>query len=129
VYRDKISGTGSKREYVNRFLGRPLNDTVSFDQFLYYLEHGGIALNPHWVPQATLIPGGIQNLDYWGKLESIETAFLHISTRIYGRPAPLRFASHNPTGSSLSDPLLTQVNKQRLTKLYHSDFEAFSYPM
>lgn len=127
AYQDKITGDVKKQEYVNRFLGRPFNYPISFDQFLYYLEYGGIALNAHWVPQITLIPGGIKNLDYWGKLESLEADFLHISTRIYGQSAPLRFASHKPTGATLSSPLLTEKNRKRIQKLYYSDFELFSY--
>jgi len=127
-YRDKIAG-GEKSHYVNKWMKRDFAHPVTMEEFIDYLEQGGLYDNAHWAPQVALVPNDISKLDFIGKVENIENDW-SLLCKTLGVDWPLAYfaphstSQHAPRGES---PVLDAGTLGRLEALYHEDFERFDY--
>lgn len=120
--RDKNSS--SKKRII---LGVKGNENISVDTFLSYLENGGLYSNPHWAPQTYLMYFEKNKMDFIGKVESIEQDFKVISSKIYGKPVELITINDHSTRYEAQKTQLTEIQKDRIYKLYQEDFIQFGY--
>ena len=128
AFLDKIQrNENEKRNAVNKFLGRPNGADVSFEQFLAYLENGGIDHNAHWARQVDLIPVPILALDFIGKMESLSLDLPHVLTRIFGRRIDACSVTSHSTQATRGHAYWTPDLRGRVYKIYEPDFAAFGY--
>lgn len=138
VVRNPISRI--KSSYLNKIVrGKPQSqllitrksiaegNKVSFDDFLDYLELGGISENPHWCLQKDLLLFPVENYDAICKVENLPYCIVPVFQRIYGVNVNLITKNEHKTNSS--EFLLNSNQKERIKKLYYDDFETFGYPV
>lgn len=129
AYINKMTRARDVRHKVLAALGKAEGESVSIDEFIGYLEDGGLRDDGHWCPQSWLIPVGARSLTYLGRIESIESDVEKILTGIYGRPIP--FQNYNGGRSQSNDQVgmyLTADRKARIYRLYEEDFDELNYP-
>jgi hypothetical protein len=130
AYFDKIAGRDERRQnMVRNALGRPDGSSISFTDFLDYLEHcGGLGADPHWAPQAHVITVDARSLDFVGKVERLAADLDHVLTRLFGKACgdPGDF-TENRTGAAERLGLLDQAASRRIHRLYEEDFDTFRY--
>lgn len=130
-YLDKITTTKypTIKSHVSKYFNKHINDYVSFDEFLFFLEKGNnIRLDGHWARQTELIVMPVTLIDYVGKVESIETDMKEITRRIYG--VDKKIQNWIPHRTNSGDKLSTYVTDERIEKvftLYRDDFLSFGY--
>ena len=57
AYLDKVvQNKGGKGDFVAQFLDKPIGSNISFDEFLSYLDLGGVNPNAHWARQIDMLP-------------------------------------------------------------------------
>ncbi len=128
AYLDKIRrNEWGVADEVNAALGRSLGSTVSLDQFLAYLEAGGLGRNAHWARQVDLIPLPVAALDFVGKVETLDRDLPQAVKRILGKQ--IAFCSLRPhvTGATRDHPSWSRELRRRAFKVYEEDFAVFNY--
>lgn len=128
-YLDKIRNQEtSQKGIVLRHLGKENNDDISFNEFLDFLENGGLFLNGHWAPQSEFLVLPLQEYDYIGKLERFNEEFPEVLYKIFKRNIPIVSIKEHRTKSKSMSLELTIKQRNRIFNLYKSDFFNFSYP-
>lgn len=114
---------------VNLFLGKDINNPVSIDTFLDYLEAGEekIFENVHWTPQSVLVPAPTNEIDYLIKFERLSKDLPKALQSLgLGEDSLQTFTSHRTNSDKRFGELYSsQVN--RIRKLYEPDFDKFRY--
>lgn len=104
--------------------------TASFLEFLRYLDRGGLYRNAHWAPQVSLMLVPVPELDFVGRVESLERDLDTALASIRGAPddKPPRAALGNRTGAVAR---LAQYYDDEcvaiVRRLYAQDFSTFAY--
>lgn len=125
---EKLKGGG--RLLVTEALGREPKDDVTMDEFLGFLEDGGLDRNVHWCRQVDIISIGAARLSYLGRVETLSDDLPRIMSSLYGHsiayePLELR---HHTSAASQVDALLDADTRRRVFRLYRDDFETLGYP-
>ena len=129
AYLDKISRdqTSTKTNMVRDRLGIAPEKSVNFDDFIDYLEQGGISQNGHWSLQKDLLCFQIEEYEIVGKVENLASDLTKILKRIYGAHGELISANTHKTNSK--NLVLNVSQKKKIYKLYEQDFELFEYSL
>lgn len=127
-YLDKIvREAGNKTNSVNRALGKPEGSTISLDEFLTYLESGGLFANAHWAPQWALIPLPIRDLKFIGKVESLAPDLSEVLRILFNAAPPVVSAREHATPAEEAVKDMAPDVRRRIFQLYQRDFETFGY--
>src|SRR5690606_25666256 len=87
AYLDKVHNINApQRKLIIKALNMNENDNISFDEFLFYLENGGVFQNAHWALQKDLLFFEPKAYDFIGKMENITLDLTKILESIYGEP-------------------------------------------
>lgn len=128
AYLDKIENRDkSQRQIVIKFLKKNPNDEITFNEFLDFLENGGLRQNAHWAPQTDFLVFPIGQYDYIGKLENLQKDLTRILTTIYNKDYPIVSVNEHKTNSKKKTKELTPSDKLRIYNLYIDDFRNFDY--
>lgn len=129
AYFNKIARQSREKPIVASRLGRPVEQPISFDEFLAFLEDGGRDLNPHWSRQVDLIPVGVERLDYLGRVENLDDDIAAILSSIFGRPLTLKnFNKHGTEATKRATSQLSADDRDRIYRLYDEDYHQLGYP-
>ena len=139
AFNDKIIDASGYQEVVRGrrmvvFQGG-LDDVLEiFEDFLVRLKGGLMLNNYHFMPQTSLMLFRPEELDYIGKVETIESDLNVITRHVFGASKEIvTWAPHaaqngiRPRGQSMKAELLTKHQKLLLAKLYRQDFELLGY--
>lgn len=126
VYLQKVMGGGSKSAIVSKATGLE-EHSIKFEEFVSYLEDGGLDRNGHWIPQHKIIPIEyipqihlirFENIDY-----ELNRLFLE---KIPG--AKMTVENQHATGADKKLDLYYNDNLyERVNNLYSKDFDLFKY--
>jgi dermatan 4-sulfotransferase 1 len=122
----------AKSEYSKfmQHLGKKQQD-ISFDDFIGFLENGGLYKNPHWTPQISLLPFPPGDFDFIGKTERLSQDMNQVISRVY--PDKTWEGLYQPEGRrrTNSSGLVSQYYNDSLVEkvysLYKEDFDAFGF--
>ena len=128
AYLDKIENRDKpKRKTVTKFLKKQPHDEITLNEFLDFLENGGLRLHAHWAPQTDFLVFPIDQYDYIGKLENLQKDLTQILTLIYRKDCPIISVNEHKTDSMDKTKELTPAEKCRIYNLYMDDFKNFHY--
>ncbi len=132
AYLDRVGCDFSREniKWVADAYGRQAASDVTFAEFVSLLENGHLLDDPHWIPQTLLCPFKIEELDYVGKVEDLQSGLDAIIQRIWKSPefGGVITREHNRQHASQKlDTYYDQDLKQRVYKLYQQDFEELGY--
>jgi hypothetical protein len=119
--------------YLDKVERRALRDNKesSFRDFLYSLKKGKLYSNAHWAPQNALLLLPVDQFDFIGKVETIETDLAFIKeTILKKRPEePIKSFLNNSTGAVRKLKAYYDSETAELVRmLFRDDFETFGYP-
>lgn len=128
AFLDKIAD-GSCPRPIMEFAGKSSPEDVGFDDFLDYLEFGGgIGADPHWARQTDLIFVPLDELDFIGRFENLNTDLEHVLKRLF--PQAQGFVDWVPHATGADSKIKSVINRdnaERVAKLYRADFELLGY--
>lgn len=128
TYLDKIENRNkSQRKIVIKFLKKNPNDEITFNEFLDFLENGGLRKNAHWAPQIDFLVFPIDQYNYIGRLENLQKDLTQILAKIYSKDCPIVSINEHKTDSRNKTKELTASDKLRIYNLYMDDFKNFNY--
>ena len=128
VYLDKIKNRDkSQRRIVAKYLNKNPDDEITLNEFLDFLENGGLRQNAHWAPQTDFLVFPIDQYDYIGKLEKLQQDLTKILSIIYSRDCTIVSVNEHKTNSKKKTKELTPSDKLRIYNLYIDDFSNFDY--
>ncbi|MDN3492422.1 sulfotransferase family protein [Winogradskyella bathintestinalis] len=127
AYLDKVKNKNApQRKLILRALNKNENDDITFDEFLFYLENGGIYHNAHWSLQKDLLFFDINKYDFIGKMENISSDLPIILENIYDEPSRIiSIMPHARKKNILENPNSFQLKK--IHSIYQPDFHVFKY--
>lgn len=126
-YLDKVNNDLRKSRSIKKSLGMNESETIDVDNFLYFLESGGLYENAHWAPQSDLISVDADKLDFLGTVENLH-ADLPIICRDLGiEVKEIKDWTGNATVRKGKKMPLTDAQLNRIYRLYECDFECFKY--
>lgn len=125
AYHNKIAGKRVQLAVVTKALKRPRNADVSLEEFVSYLEQGGLMADPHWMPQRMFIPHGFPMPSIIGKVESLDQDLPRILELFY--PGQVRLADFRPHATKANTAPLDDGLRARLMRLYAIDYLTFGY--
>jgi hypothetical protein len=134
AYKDKVMDRSNleHRCEVARFLGRPIDAEIGFDEFLDFIESdNGLKVNYHWAPQAGLLAIQPEKLSFIGRVENLAADLAFVVRSIFGDDREIiNWSPHSTREPSCRDSRepLTRAQKARISVLYRQDFEVFCYP-
>ncbi len=118
----------SKQKFlVSKFLGLKHNEEITFDQFLFFLESGGINTNGHWASQTEILPISKKNIDFFGKIENLNNDLNFVLKEIFKRFFPINNILEHSTILENRFFNIEDKNLKRVYKLYEEDFDNFKY--
>jgi hypothetical protein len=129
AYLDKILPSEAvQRKMVIDELKIAANKAISFDDFLTFLETGGLRRNSHWAPQTEFLVFPIESYNYIGKIESFKEDLENIMFAIFKtRDVEVISIREHKTSSKNRAISMTENQKQRVYKLYKEDFIQLKY--
>lgn len=129
AYLDKVSRSGKKfHQLVARRIGH--KEHYSFEDFVLYLENGGIRDNAHWARQTEITPVPVSRLDFIGRIETLDKDMAYILREVFNIDEydGLKVRQNDRRGS---DKILTTYYnddlRERIYTLYKKDFEQIGY--
>lgn len=125
AYRDKILKGKPQAMQVYRYLRRKPPQDISLDEFVDFLEHGGLLGDPHWMPQARFLPGGFRPLDEIGRVETLADDLPRIFSRLY--PQGFRLVDCRPHATRAEKAEIHAALAARIRTLYAEDYKIFGY--
>jgi dermatan 4-sulfotransferase 1 len=128
AYLDKILGNRPPKKQVSNYLGLSPDNQISIDDFLTYLEYGGIYENPHWAIQTDLIFIPLKKLNFVGKVETLQADMKFITKKIFGKEIEIKdWRPHATEAENKREQILNSESKKRIYKIYQKDFDSFLY--
>jgi len=112
---------------VTNFLGLKPNEEITFDQFLFFLESGGINTNGHWASQTEILPISKEYIDFFGKIENLNDDLNFVLKEIFKRSIPIKNILEHSTILEKRFINIEDKNLKRVYKLYEEDFDNFKY--
>jgi hypothetical protein len=130
AYMDKVVRRGylSNGGKIPNSPFRERSDPPCFDEFLDYLEQGGLYDNAHWAPQAALLLLPLEEFDFIGRFEYLKEDLDHVLCKVFGEGLSDELAVKGPppTGSSGGyQAELSEGQIARIEKIYRQDVEMF----
>lgn len=128
-YLDKVSTPLSpKYQKVRKVLNIKDGDHVSIDQFMWYLENGGLYTDRHWLPQNMFLIFPKEEYDLIGKLENIKPFIDVVTDTLYptSRSEIVKYDAHKTKRAQEGINLAGNM-KKRISSLFKDDFEVFEY--
>jgi hypothetical protein len=126
-YFDKIKPVDkSQRKSVLDFFNRPDGSDISLEEFLIYLENGGIRTNGHWAPQSDFLVFPIMEYNKICYMESLQNDLTGILNEVYGSAEIVSIVDHKTDADSRVSGLGSMI-KNRIRKLYWRDFDCSGY--
>lgn len=108
-----------------------IDPSLSFADFLSYLEGGGLHKNAHWAPQTDLLLLPLDAFDQIGRVESLNADLRKVEEAL-GIPSELQIEPTLGNATGASDKLRRYYTEaslsERVVQLYRADFEALGYP-
>jgi dermatan 4-sulfotransferase 1 len=133
AYLDKIvaQGTTSKFSAVCREIQILSGSSeVTFENFVTYLENGGLYSDPHWCPQLAMLPLPSSKLAFVGRVENLDADLEIAVNSIFGegtyRELATRETNRQDAASKLTE-YYTDLLAERIYFLYEDDFRTFGY--
>lgn len=127
TYLEKIHLNKVTKKKVSDFLGRKRSEVITWDEFLCFLEQGGLRLDTHWALQSEILTMPLSQFNFIGKIENFESDFNHVQQSIFGSVVLIEEWRFHSSGG-LKDMLdVTDADKKRIYKIYESDFDNFKY--
>ncbi|MBU3071675.1 sulfotransferase family protein [Aestuariicella sp. G3-2] len=126
AYVDKVHRGKPEKAKVARYFSRDVNEHISFDEFLSYLESGGIYEDAHWAPQTDLIFIPIEELDYLGKIETIGRDLPFILNELFKKSDIVDWRPHASSHEKVKIELDSN-QKKKIYALYKNDFISLGY--
>lgn len=114
---------------VERKAVRSAKDT-SFEDFLQYLQAGGLYANAHWAPQSSILLIPPTAFDFIGHIESLDRDLTTVLQRIQSSSTELDIKSvlSNATGADNKlQKYYTPDSVDIVRALYRQDFEILGY--
>lgn len=128
AYSDKIIRSEPQKLFPAAFFGRPLDDYLSFNEFIEYLDSGGLYDDPHWAPQTELMFFPVERLSYVGRIEAFDEGMSFVLREIFGRTnVPITWRPHKTSEVDGHSVKPTQSEIQALEKLYAQDLARLPY--
>lgn len=135
AYLDKILDKKEKydsshyKKYRNKMFKFSNSKKITFENFVIYLENGGLYDNPHWTPQLDLIPVDIGKLDFIGKQENLEDDINHITLKLFNSDKVETHSKlfHETGANNLIKEYYTKELQDKVYTLYKDDFDSFKY--
>ncbi len=139
TFNDKALDVSRYNEIVRGRIKPYVNDARDvcdiFEEFLAKLEHTDITIrNYHYAPQTKIMAFHPSELDYIGRVESLDTDLPYIMHRIFGASPPvIEWSPHaasngfKPRERKMRVEMLSQRQKDRLYNVYRDDFDFLGY--
>ena len=128
AYLDKvIKNEAGKRDIIANFLNKPFGSEISFDEFISYLEMGGINQNAHWARQFDLLPIPLDKFDFIGKTENLSVDLPIVLYHIFKKDCKIIAVREHATNANDVLNTLDPETRKRIYNLYKIDFECFKY--
>lgn len=128
AYLDKVKNNhAGKQDMIATHLGKQKGSMVSFDEFLAYLETGGIEQNAHWARQSDLLPIPIESFDFIGRTENLASDLQIVLKHIFNKECPIISVKEHATNARRQMNNFSGNEVNRIYKLYQADFELFNY--
>ena len=131
VVRDPFSRTLSA--YLDK-IDRKYNITtekVSFKDFLISLKKGKLYSNLHWAPQTSILLIPLDEFDFIGKFEKLNTDLSYIISRIKNETVhEFDYSKKGPPSTSATDKIAKYFDKEcveLVQEMYSKDFELLDY--
>ncbi len=125
-YFDKIKENSFDNKYIRILTKKDKFGKMKFEDFIFYLENGGLYKNPHWVPQHKMISVDVEKLDFIGKTERIEEDLKQICLKLFGEYKGLKLANIGKNSHKYNG-MYNEDLKNRVYNLYKKDFKLFKY--
>jgi len=120
AYLQKIVEKGSKRHFIEK------EGDVSFEDFISWLENGGLNKNGHWQPQNKIVPLSFSSL-VTVKMENLEAELNPLLKKINENMKIKSRQSHGTGSDGLISDYYTPELASRVYALYQEDFKRFGY--
>tara|TARA_A100001234_G_scaffold193458_1_gene181221 strand:- start:480 stop:1220 length:741 start_codon:yes stop_codon:yes gene_type:complete len=125
AYQDKILRECAQKKLVTNFLKIDAKSTVTLNQFLDFLEFGeGMCLDGHFAMQSDLCFFDINEIDFIGKFETLDSHIRIILESIYGSKYSIKSWNVHKTKNSYD---IDDLSEKRIKRLYRNDYEKFEY--
>lgn len=101
----------------------------SFEEFLKFIENGGLHKNIHWAPQTSFLLLPVDAFDLVGRFEALEPTLKEIADRT-GIPIDMAQASHRPHATGAREKLGEYYSDYAINtvrKLFANDFVKLGY--
>jgi hypothetical protein len=113
-----------------KYLNRPIDDQITFSQFLDIIAHdrGALDLDRHWRPQRKEISYDQISFDYIGDVANIHDDLNFINNNIFDVPVPIQDTRKSFGHKSNSTELVKAMNRVDLTNIetaFSMDFEMY----
>ena len=133
AYLQKIEqGKGTRKakykKMIRKRLGLNPNHEISFDDFIHYLDQGGIMDDPHWIPQSYYIDMlGHDKLHFVGRVENLIQDLHKLYCEILGNDNFFlpKYKKKETGSTNQLDKYYTRKSKKMIENLYVKDLEKF----
>ncbi len=134
AYLDKIQSNkvSEKYHWVAKYMNMPNTMHISFSDFISFLENGNLFQNAHWAPQTYICPFSIHDLNFVGKVESINTDLSFIIKKIFGENIhneTIMCDQHRQNANNKLKKYYDKKIAKRVHELYKTDFELLKYDL
>lgn len=118
--------------YLDKVERRAIRDNkeTSFKQFLSELDQGRLHRNGHWAPQSDLLLIPLEQFDFIGKVETLQSDLSKVNSRLLDckEDSAVKSVFSNATNANSKLPLYYDDESIELVcKLFRKDFELFDY--
>lgn len=130
AYLDKVARNSAPDHFdavIESRIGKPRGAKYAFEEFVDYLEAGGVTDNAHWARQVDLICIPVEKLDFIGRVETLEADLFRVLKKLGSSRAEI--SSFRPHITSREDESSRHFEKfkDRLCEIYRVDFESLGY--
>ncbi len=133
AYIDKILKTGyfdkKPKAKISKAMLKKIGPRPSFHDFLFYLENGGLYSNIHWAPQTSIFLIPVNDFDFIGKVEKINTDLQTVLHQLFqsGQGNIFRYSPHATQASHKITDYYDSQAQEIVYRLYKDDFETLNY--
>ena len=89
AYLEKIFSSKMQKKVVSDYFERGVDKDITIDEFISYLEDGGVSEDMHWARQTDLLTMPVSKFDYIGKIETFQSDFAFVQKQIFGIVTPI----------------------------------------
>jgi len=128
AFLDKMAN--GSNQFTKKIAKRIGGQNWSFEEFISYLEKGGLYDDIHWAPQTKICPIPIGDLNFIGKVESIDQDLKYVIEHIFGKESFMGVDKKMVGIMGAADKLddyYTSDLKKRIEVLYFKDFQLLEY--